>query len=607
MKGNEGQLLGAQNERVAYRGHLVMDEALATVESFTSLNDSEQEAHSGMLRTWKITDAQGSIGTIEKTIAFAKDCLVQTFSWQARKDRRDQARVLQDTLLRSIHLIAISAGALQELEQGTIDEQKLAKRMRNAALSYNAVIRKAVSQPETLFSKIKRFFFDVSTWGIDRDLLREIRLPDHLEPGSAGGHKITSPKEDTTSKKIATLIQGNPFHPGLEEPCRLQELDAFHLKAVALLQEQEVVPFRSFQECRQALSDAHLEMSVGEITAQSAIITIKQTVWHFPGEGVELSGSFQRDIVTPHISIPIKGTFACHPKIAQTGFLHPLQRAGFALSLALLPQRLPRAEDMPRYGQLLHKKREIASELLPEGALNRSAKALVERRREAFCRQPELLVRQKECVLAFVTEAAFPDAGAIATIDRFFDAISTKTHAYDLAARACAEVNELVFERALERIWATLHHKWLLRSLPDPLSAEYLEQLLHAECAKMQRLMESPRRSEWDSQKMAYQKLLAHVLIERAAPLLCLRLSEELGIAVSKVLPDVSRKLFDYLVISFTDFVEELEGSFERPPEDMLLRDAAYFCEKRATYTKEAEELFTYYLCGKGSQARREE
>lgn len=151
-----------------------------------------------------------------------------------------------------------------------------------------------------------------------------------------------------------------------------QELDAFRMKAITLLKHHDV-RFTSLAEQLHMMREVPI-VTLDNPALAERIIAMQQTISPFPGETIELKGSFMRDLQSRCHSIPIPESFHISAYSQQTGFPHPSQHHGWALSPMLLPE-----------GHALSgKMQEIANELMPKGVLNIKAKEMLKIKQQCF-------------------------------------------------------------------------------------------------------------------------------------------------------------------------------------------------------------------------------
>ncbi len=175
-------------------------------------------------------------------------------------------------------------------------------------------------------------------------------------------------------KDESTKLQSNVALHTLREqeiiPSK-HELDAFRMKAITLLKHHEV-RFASLTEKLHLLRDMPIEI---EKTSHSkTTVAMQQTISTLPGETINLKGAFKRYPESHCRSIPIPESFHLATQSNQSGFPHPSQHNGWALSQILLPEN----------PILIKKMKEVAQELLPKGSLNIKAKELLKLKQQSF-------------------------------------------------------------------------------------------------------------------------------------------------------------------------------------------------------------------------------
>jgi len=388
-----------------------LEEAIQTLDLFTAQHiDGALPA----LEDFEIQNGAFEVrkrSTLEKTLSL----LARSVSQKMRKEQKGKLKPIKGKLLNSVDTIKI---VLMKLKNGHLLDQELKERLMRVVHRYNAIVGGAKKSPSSLAEKIKYFFFKRTDWIIDEELLQsEIHIPQnifyHASDSKTGfQHKFSYHTPDATSEKIVSSI----CISAPQESAQKQELELFCLKAQALLRREDPRTHvdGSLSDAIRALRSSPIETAL----SANSILSLKQTISPFPGEQIELYGAFSR---SRGISIPIKDMFQLSSQSLQTGFPHPLQYTGFALSEKLLPRYLLRAYLAPQVELILKKKRKIAEELLPAGALNAKAKTLLHLRKKIWkAHQGELCSLQKKQLHAFFQSGG----GNGAIVDELFEAFS---------------------------------------------------------------------------------------------------------------------------------------------------------------------------------------
>lgn len=183
---------------------------------------------------------------------------------------------------------------------------------------------------------------------------------------------------ETEKDKLSSLIANKPFfreETNSSMPSTF-ELDAFRMKAISLLKHHEV-RFTSWTDQLHMIREVPIVVMENPPFSKAvveSIVAMQQVITPFPGESIELKGAFKRYPQSNCHSVPIPESFHMNAQAHQTGFPHPSQHHGWALSSILLGESHPLKEKMG----------EIASKLMPEGSLNQKAKEMLRLKQHCF-------------------------------------------------------------------------------------------------------------------------------------------------------------------------------------------------------------------------------
>lgn len=272
------------------------------------------------------------------------------------KKRKKQLLEKREMVSHAIHQIKSLYPLIHEYKKGTKEQKKLAKTTLAAIEKYNRIIER-------------------------KGFLSLFSLPT--------SHKIElpPPHADVSKKQVLEATTA---------PTQ-QEHDAFIMKAILLLKKQGV--------------DAKfLRKNPVQVRVNASSKTLFQTVTLFPGETIELNGSFK--ILENALSIPLKETFKMATKSVQTAFPHALQSFGLPFAECLIPLCPHEPEKLPLLSVLLEKKREVAKRLLPGKDLNLQAKKQLEQKRKQKLATHRSLVENVtgECLEEFYKWLALQEA-----------------------------------------------------------------------------------------------------------------------------------------------------------------------------------------------------
>ncbi len=287
--------------------------------------------------------------------------------------------------------------------------QNFAAITRSFISQCSAVLGKATSIPPAWSRRIARFLYGSSG---------------EPEEQAKTAHTFQSQFVPSSSKKIALITR--PLRGVQEKGLSKQEIDAFRMKAITLLKTHGI-RFKSIADQLQIVKHTPIQA-----VAEASIVSLSQVFHTFPGEMIELRGSFKREAGGRSYSIPIPDSFRLTPRSMQTGFPHPSQYNGWALSDALISPS-PR-QNHPLLKGLLKKKRTIAEALHPDGNLILRAKELLQQKGEAFERDRDQLL-DLHCQLCLAILNAAPaniiPEGAQEAITQFYDMLKKIPNVYE--------------------------------------------------------------------------------------------------------------------------------------------------------------------------------
>jgi hypothetical protein len=199
-----------------------------------------------------------------------------------------------------------------------------------------------------------------------------------------------------------------------------QELDAFRMKVITLLRHHPM-HFISFSERLHMIREVPINMKESSTLSKAldCIIAMHQTISTFPGETIELKGSFKRYPQSHCRSIPIPESFQLETQSRQIGFPHPSQHNGWALSDIWLPN-----------DDSLSKKRDkIALQLMPEGRFNLKAKELLKYKHQCFNSHAQEFLALHHQLYCNLLHPLNPTAEKI--LGAFFDSLSRQKNIYN--------------------------------------------------------------------------------------------------------------------------------------------------------------------------------
>lgn len=365
-----------------------IDEAIETIDRFVEHHENTPQdvpllslenfkLHNGVIRVEELSK-------LETTLAR----LMESVSKQKRQAKQHEKKSVRTILLRSIDAIQIALIKFAHSKEGNHKEgnQELEARLQTVAQRYNCIVNRSKIQPTTPFQRVKHYFYKSIGWLLDEEFL-ENRFHFPAEQR----RKYSTALCGNTSKKIASLV-------GETGPLK-QELELFFAKAHTLLRQQNL-PQNILKDALTSIRSHPIETSV----SSDALVSMQLPLSLLPGEELLMVGAFSRGKA---LSVPIKESFKIIAKATQTGYPHPLQSTGFALTELLLPTLLLRPPLAKKVDRLLKKKQQTADWLMPGGKLNEKAKAQLQIRKELFQKHKEELLPQQKAL----EHALFGDAG----------------------------------------------------------------------------------------------------------------------------------------------------------------------------------------------------
>lgn len=501
-----------------------IEQAIDTLRAFTSENETSSiptiepfDLKNGRLELLNRT-------SLEKTLNF-----VQTFSPLYRAKQKEKRKLIAVTLQESVDLVKIYSSALNHMQKS---DEALAKKLVLAVSSYNAMVRQARKNPDSLTSKLKRFFFDIAGWKIDDSIIdSEIHIPQTVE---FTGHRVTIQKESRLTALIQTVHKSpEPIH------LKKEEIDAFRLKALNLLKNED-----NLDEMMQLVHQSEIESEKiqGSHAYATTVIALHQIIRPYPGQEISITGEFQRDTFHPELCFPIKDSFKLHTRSSQSGFPHPLQYIGFCLPEKLLPTFLLRPRALPELQNLLEKKYSISKELSQNSHSLKRAKSQFYKRKALFNENVILMVKLQE-----VLDALFKAQEEILDC-QFFEHVFKQAKPFDYISHIHAEVIEKVLSEPLD----TLQREWLFNSNPEISDQSFCKSILEKAIQKAATTLSSK-----DPICIDYQISLAKCLAPAIANIYLMQLSEHLGFICNR-LASFEMKLLTSLFRQQLVFANEL-------------------------------------------------
>lgn len=425
--------------------------AIEKLEKFTQQNAAEPIPHIQHLDMKEGKLILTKTSPLQKTMDLASYLITTAFSDKARKEKCKKSTDIQNEVLEAVEVVKSHYLLIEKLIEGTPHQRQIAASAMAVINRYNEIISRKC--PPTWSLRIVGFLYEKMGWSVNEKLKSNpIELPAPIAFQGELPKKISqqfeSPLTVAASQKITSLMQ----QKAAISPNTLvskQEEDVFRMKAITQFQK---LGFR-FDEMK--------SFKYSPISASSAdsIVSMFQTIVPFPGELVEMKGSFRRNIASGSHSIPIPDSFQLISKSIQTGFPHPCQHTGWALANQLIPA-FPQNMDQLTYWQPLNKrKNDIAKDLLPNGKYLAKAKELLKLKKRCFEENlNEFLALQKTLSQAIVS--CSQASSEKNKFDLFYSIVEKQSSPYDYLAETYQIINENLISRPYER----LKKSWLERN-----------------------------------------------------------------------------------------------------------------------------------------------
>lgn len=400
---------------------------------------------------------------LAKVIDLTRCFFGATFSSYIRQLQIQKQDQVRHALLKAVDIVKSYYPLIEKLKDGNEDQQRLAEGALHLIERYNQVISQKKDKQPTWTGRFAEYIYKQSRLGVDEELKQQvIVLPQRVTYAS---DSVLQKENRLKAKKIQYTSESI-------QPSQ-QEVDAFRVKAITMIQKYQIPT--PIQEAVSSLQEAPIEVedSVEEgkifeknlsTQASAAIISLRQVLNPFPGEVIKLTGAFTRNPQITLLSTPIPESFRVSSRSTQTGFPHPLQHNGWALADALIPDYPLRPDQLPLFGELAKKKRELAYTLLPKGCLRARAKQFLEWKKEAYESDLSEFIHLHKTLAHSILEASASDiCENIAIVDGFYLALEKRKDSYEYLAGVFHHLENLLITRLFDR----LQYEWLEICNPD--------------------------------------------------------------------------------------------------------------------------------------------
>lgn len=524
--------------------------------------------------------------SISKTISLVRAILSIHFNPSTKKYRHVRNPSNKNEVLTVVELINRNRLLIAKLNEGTPAEQELAEHVTKTINLYNENcdkrIQLCVSNRQRLanfFSKNKQEHQELPKIALHKKVTTQRHYPEHF-----------------SQKKISN------FSSGIVVPISKQSAELFHMKAIALLERYGIA---SNPEARAFVKKSPIYTKIEENTS---ICTLTQTLSLFPGQTIVVMGNSSLDPITHAISQLFPETFSLSLESTQTGFPHPIQRAGWTVAGQLLPDFPQRIDLLNETANFFYRRNQAIVELLPHGSLFKAAKELLFLKKKCFEAHAEEFMDLQKTLIYSILQAASSDKKSFKVVELFFKSLSNHPNPLD----ALADVSHLIRESFMvkphqELLDAIIKGKSTNFGNPDPevryiAAKALLDQAFESAIQDIRRQKDEPKLLN-EQIKFSYIECLGSLLGKASQQIFLQYLSEDLMFEPQTLTPFESQ-LQTIAYIHLKDFLDELlmplEEDKNRNPDRIyelikkhILLDIALFQEKKpSSISKELSEYF---------------
>ncbi|MBA3237246.1 MAG: hypothetical protein H0T62_02710 [Parachlamydiaceae bacterium] len=530
---------------------LDLQQALANLETFSQQierelvpNFSNLAVHAG-----KLVAVQTP--SLTKTIA-------QAYSNLISPTQKESSEVVA-ALLQSSDTIKSYFPLIQVMSEGSPEQKKFANYAKTAIERFNRTVDKATSSTSTWTQRIICFLYQknmlvVGNRLVKIELPRNAFLPINSLKFSIEKYdqkKMTStlqsPPESTAAlQKISTL--GQAVLPSYQIEQKTFEL--YQIKIFKLLEKDKLL---SPLEARELVLKTPREFIVDQ---QAELATISQKLQPLPGQCFHVSASFQIDRRTCSFSIFQSDDLVIES--TQTGYPHPLQHNGWALSDMLIPKCLHRPERLKHFPELYEKQLKIAQELDPKGPLVEKARYLLAMKRQVFEENKMEFLKAHKALCFAISDAAFQNTvphDFSESISSFFTHLSFSSSSYDLLVRA----QEQLMDGIVNYPFIALDKEWLNGTVSTCNSASLLLSTKMEEVFDKwsEKALEAEKLNNPEKKLLHYCSAMGRVLAHPVQQLILQQHSEKMKTAPPEL--DVfTKKIQVALYLQLWEFLHEL-------------------------------------------------
>ena len=370
-----------------------------------------------------------------------------------RKEYERKRREIRQVLFTSIEVLKKHYRLLQKMKRGNEEEQQWARHALDSINQYNALLVKCRKPPKTFFEKLKRSFYThTGLLLIDTELKKVlIEIPSEIfvRFDTLGDQEHKTMEQIATDLKKGKLVEFSKT-----------ERDIFFMRAITL-SKKTALPTKLSVDLTHMIQSAPITATETEGDTSASVISMVQMLTPFPGEIVTVQGQFKRDETSPVPSVPDPKSFRVSTIVTQTGFPHPSQYAGWALSNAIIPGNPLRLDLLSHFQAILKIKKQVAADLLPGERLNVKAKELLALKKEAFNENAEIMIPLHQQLTQTLFNRApyneLKDKNSQAVLDAFYEQVSSHPSPFDYISQTHHLINKYFIEYPFEKLVQEWH------------------------------------------------------------------------------------------------------------------------------------------------------
>lgn len=370
-----------------------------------------------------------------------------------RNEYQVKRRGIRQILFSSIETLKKHYRLIQKMKRGSEEEQHWARHALDSINQYNALLIKSRKPPKTVGETIVRFLYtQTGLLLIDAKLKKIlIEIPSEIFVR----FDTLGESEEKTMEQIATNLK-----KGKLVEYSKNERDLFCMRAITLTKTSDLTEKFS-DDISELLRQTPIIARETEGDTSSSVISMSQMLTPFPGEVITVEGQFKRSQTSRVPSVPDPKSFRVSTVVTQTGFPHPSQYAGWALSNALIPANPLRMDLLTHFRAVLKIKKQVAADLLPGQRLNQKAKELLHLKKLAFNRSADPMITLHEKLSDAIYQAApyeeLKREDDKAVTHQFFDQVRAHPSPFDYVSQTHHLINKYFIEYPHEKLFQEWH------------------------------------------------------------------------------------------------------------------------------------------------------